>query len=62
MRKCIEKISPYACFPPTDVILAKRDILIIIIIIFIIFIFLNPRKKGDWEKIKKSRKRFEVEN
>jgi len=32
------------------------------IIIIIIFFFLNPRKNEGGKKIKKSRKRFEVEN
>ena len=32
------------------------------IIIIIIIIFLNPRKNEGGKKIKKSRKRFEVEN
>jgi len=35
---------------------------IIIIIIIIIIIFINPRKNEGGKKIKKSRKRFEVEN
>ena len=48
------------------VISTLLDIIIIIIIIFvfiiIIIIFLNPRKNEGGKKIKKSRKRFEVEN
>jgi len=37
-------------------------IIIIIIFLFFLFCFFNPRKNEGGKKIKKSRKRFEVEN
>ena len=40
----------------------KVNKVIIIIIFFFLFFFLNPRKNEGGKKIKKSRKRFEVEN
>jgi len=42
--------------------LGNKDPKHIIIIIIIIIIILNPRKNEGGKKIKKSRKRFEVEN
>jgi len=56
--------EPYRLCPCYGAIEIVEVVIIIIIIffLFLFFCFFNPRKNEGGKKIKKSRKRFEVEN